>query len=180
MLALAGLLTFWGFERMVVVLVDGLVASLERSPGGSHSRLRSPVWSPLLYAQTLLFSSYAMLVGYLIVETAGDDLSSLGLYALAIALHFLAMGLGLKHQIGDAYDRLERWLLAAALLCGWLLAQLSELPYARVALWNSLFAGMLIYFVIKNEVPRPSVGKFQPLLFGAVGYAILVLAAQAL
>ena len=46
--------------------------------------------------------------------------------------------------------RLERWLLAAALLSGWLLAQPTEIPYARVALWNSLFAGMLIYFVIKN------------------------------
>ena len=133
----------------------------------------------LLYAQTFMFSAYAMLVGYLIVETAGDDLTTLALYALAMALHFLAMGLGLKHQIGEAYDRLERWLLAAALLSGWLLAQLTELPYARVALWNSLFAGMLIYFVIKNEVPSPSGGRFKPLLLGAIAYSALVLVANA-
>ncbi len=180
LLALAGLLTFWALERMVVVLVAGLVTSLKHSPGRSPSRLRIPTWSPLLYAQTLMFSAYAMLVGYLLVETASGDLRTLALYAVAMALHFLAMGLGLKHQVGDAYDRLERWLLVAALLIGWLLAQLTEVPYARVALWNSLFAGMLIYFVIKNEVPSPSRGRFKPLLLGALTYASLVQVAELL
>jgi hypothetical protein len=59
-----------------------------------------------------MFSAYAMLVGYLIVETAGDDLATISLYALAMALHFLAMGLSLKHQVGEASYRRERWLLA--------------------------------------------------------------------
>jgi hypothetical protein len=127
-----------------------------------------------------MFSAYAMLVGYLLVETAGGDLRTLALYSLAMALHFLAMGVSLKKQLGDAYDRLERWLLVAALLVGWLLAQLTEVPYLRVALWNSLFAGMLIYFVIKNEVPRPARGRFKPLLFGALAYATLVQVAELL
>ncbi len=180
LLALAGLLTFWAFERMVVVLVAGLVTSLEHPPSGSRSRLSAPAWSPLLYTQTLMFSAYAMLVGFLLAETASDDLAPLALYALAMALHFLAMGLGLKHQIGEAYDRLERWLLAAALLIGWLLALLTEVPDMRMALWNSLFAGMLIYIVIKNEVPSPSEGRFKPLLFGAAAYTILVQVTKAL
>ena len=174
LIALVGLLTFWAFERKVVVLVARLATSLEESPGGSHSRSNTPVWSPLLYTQALMFSAYAGLVGYLIAETTGGDLRVLALYTLAMALHFLGLGLSLRYQIGEAYDHLERWLLAAALLFGWLLAQLTELSYVRVALLNSLFAGMLIYFVIKNEVPSPSKGRFKPLLYGAVGYSILV------
>jgi hypothetical protein len=59
-------------------------------------------------------------------------------------------------------------------MIGWLLAQLTEVPDVRVALWNSLFAGVLIYFVIKNEVPSPSKGLFMPLLFGALMYSVLV------
>jgi hypothetical protein len=180
LLALAGLLIFWAFERLVVVLVAGLVTSLENSPGSARGRSRTPAWSPLLYFQTLMFSAYAMLVGYLIVETAGDDFRTLPLYALAMALHFLAMGLSLKHQIGEAYDRLERWLLMAALLGGWLLALLTDAPYVRVALWNSLFAGMLIYFVVKHEVPNLSEGRFKPLFAGALGYTVLVQVMRAL
>jgi hypothetical protein len=180
LLALVGLLVFWAFERLVFVLVSRLVRSLEDSPGAARARSSAPAWSPLLYAQTFLFSAYAMLVGYLIVETSVNDYRTVALYGLAMALHFLAMGLGLKHQIGDAYNRVERWLLAAGLLAGWLLALVTEVPYVRVALWNSLFAGMIIYFVIKNEVPGPATGRFKPLLLGAVAYTALVQVTKAL
>ncbi len=178
MLALAGLVAFWTLERTVVVLTEGLLDSLKQSPGHSPTGSRSPRWRPLLYAQGLMFAGYAMLVGYLIVETSGRSYSTLLLFSLAMALHFLAMTFGLKEKIGAAYDSFERWLLASAVLAGWLLAVTTEIPYERLVLWNSVFAGMLIYFVIKNEVPGPDKGLLRPLLGGALAYSALVLMAE--
>ena len=66
------------------------------------------------------------------------------------------------------------------MLAGWALAQLTEVPYSSLALWNSLFAGMLIFFVIKSEIPSPRDGHFIPLLLGAVGYSALALVIESL
>lgn len=178
LLGLAGLLAFWALDRMVAVLVGGMIASLERPQDHPPSRSRGPLWRPLLYGQAVAFASYTMLVGYLIARL--PDYPMLGLFSLAMALHLLAMSIGLSDELAEAYDHFERWLLAAAILAGWALAQFTEVLPWRLALWNSLFAGMLMFFVIRNEVPSPKEGHFVPLLLGAVGYSALVLAIEAL
>jgi len=175
LLALVGFLVFWALDRSVVVLVGGMIDSLEDRPTTRFPRSKAPLWQPLLYAQAVAFALYAMLVGYLIGESPSPNYAALGLFSLAMALHFLAMAVSLRHELAEAYDRLERWLLAAAILAGWVLAQFTEVPYGRLALWNSLFAGMLIFFVIRHEIPSPLAGRFVPLLIGSVGYSVLAL-----
>jgi hypothetical protein len=180
LLALAGLLLFWAFDRLVVVLVEGMIDSLGDDPGPRLTRSHTPVWRPLLYAQAVAFASYTTLVGYLLGASAEASYAHLGLFTLAMALHFLAMSQGLKHELGAAYDHFERWLLAAAILAGWGLSQFIEIASAQLALWNSLFAGMLMFFVLRHEVPSPKEGRFVPLFLGALSYAALALAIEAL
>jgi hypothetical protein len=180
LLALAGLLLFWAFDRLVVVLVEGMIDSLGGHPSPRITRSRTPYWRPVLYAQAVAFASYTTLVGYLIGASAEMSYPHLGLFTLAMALHFLGMSQGLKHELGEAYDHFERWLLAAAILAGWGLSQFAEIAYAHVALWNSLFAGMLMFFVLRHEVPSPKEGRFVPLFLGALSYSALALAIEAL
>jgi hypothetical protein len=180
LLGLIGLLLFWSLEHVVVVLVRRMVDSSERWQGSRFSRSRGPLWQPLLYAQAVAFACYTMLVGYLVAESPSRDYPTLGLFSLAMALHVFAMSLALSHELGEAYVRFERWLLAAAMLAGWALAQLTEVPYSSLALWNSLFAGMLIFFVIKSEIPSPRDGHFIPLLLGAAGYSALALVVESM
>lgn len=97
-----------------------------------------------------------------------------------MTLHFLGMSLSLRHELAEAYDRFERWLLAAAILAGWALAQFTEITSWSLALWNSLFAGMIIFYVIRSEIPSPKHGRFLPLLLGAVGYSALALVIESL
>ncbi len=179
LLALVGLLVFWGLERTVVVLVGGLMRSLERAPGRSP-RSATPLWRPLLYAQAVAFAAYSMLIGYVVAESPRGDYAALGLFSLAMALHCLAMSLSLRHELAEAYEQFERWLLAAAILTGWAVAQVTEVPSWRLALWNSFFAGMIIFYVIRNEIPSPKHAGFVPLLFGAIGYSALALVITAL
>jgi hypothetical protein len=179
-LGLIGLLLFWSLHRVVVVLVRRMVDSPERPQQNRFSRSQGPLWQPLLYAQAMAFACYAMLVGYLVAESPSRDYPTLGLFSLAMALHVLAMSLALSHELGEAFIRFERWLLAGAALTGWVLAQLTEVPYSILALWSSLFAGMLIFFVVKSEIPSPREGHFIPLLVGATGYSALALVIESL
>jgi hypothetical protein len=96
--------------------------------------------------------------------------------AVLIALVFL---FGNAVRFRDP-ERRERWLLAAAILAGWGLSQFAEISYAQLALWSSLFAGMLMFFVLRHEVPSPKEGRFVPLCLGALSYAALALAIEAL
>jgi hypothetical protein len=179
LLALAGLLIFWALDRAVIVLVAGMIESRGRAPG-RRLRRSAPVWGPLLYAQAIAFGSYTMLVGYLIAKLPGRDYSLLGLFSFAMALHFLAMSHSLRQELAEAFDRFERWLLASAIASGWALAQLTEITPWVLALSNSLFAGMLIFYVVRSEIPSPKEGHFIPLLLGAVGYSTLALVLEAL
>jgi hypothetical protein len=97
-----------------------------------------------------------------------------------MTLHFLTMSLSLRHELAEAYDRFERWLLAAAILAGWALAQFTEVASWALALWSSLFAGMIIFYVVRSEIPSPKDGHFLPLLLGAVGYSALALVIESL
>ena len=87
--------------------------------------------------------------------------------ALPYALPYLAFGVVLSLKGEGAH-------------VGWALAQITEVPYWRLALWNSLFAGMLIFFVFRHEIPSPLEGRFVPLLLGAVGYSLLALVLELL
>jgi hypothetical protein len=180
LLALAGVILFWAFDRLVVVLVEGLIESLgdEREP--QRTRITGPLWRPILYAQAIGFASYAALVGYLLGSSGDSGSAAVGLFALAMALHFFGLAHELHHQLGEAYENFERWLLAAAVLIGWVVAQLTEIASTQLALWNSLFAGMLLFFVLRHEVPSPREGRFVPLLFGALAYSGLALAVEML
>jgi hypothetical protein len=180
LLGLIGLLLFWSLVRVGVVPVRGMVDTPARPQRKRLLRSRGPLWQPLLYAQALAFACYTMLVGYFVGESPSRDYPTLGLFSLAMALHVFAMGLALSHDLGEAYVRFERWLLATAVLVGWALAQLTEVPFSSLALWNSLFAGMLIFFVIKSEIPSARDGHFIPLLLGAAGYSALALVMESM
>lgn len=65
---------------MVVVLVQGMIGSLEHTPENRYRKSRSPIWQPLLYVQAVAFAAYTMLVGYLIAESSSQDYATLGLY----------------------------------------------------------------------------------------------------
>ncbi len=166
--------------KIRVLTVGRMIDSHELPPGSRSARSRAPLWRPLLYTQAMAFAAYTMLVGYLIGESHGRQYAMLALFSLAMALRFLAMSLGLRRELAEAYDRFERWLLAAAILAGWALAQFTEVPYWSLALCKALFAGMLIFFVIRSEIPSPKDGHFIPLLLGAVGYSALALVIEAL
>jgi len=104
LLALAGLTLFYGLER----LASG--SRLQTQNGAQATG------AGVFRLHIASFAIYSFLIGYLLVHGERSDLF---FYATAMGLHFLVNDHALREHHQARYDRVGRWLLAAAVLAGW-------------------------------------------------------------
>ena len=105
---------------------------------------------------------------------------SLALFASAMILHYLTIDHGLRYKFGELYDRYIRWVFVAASIGGWLLASVTEIPYTALALLNSLFAGALLVFTLKEKTPGSDRVHFRAFFVGVTGYSLLLIVIELL
>jgi hypothetical protein len=65
------------------------------------------------------FAIYNVLIGYLLLHREEPGLQGLVLFAFVMAVHFVVNDYGLREDHKAAYERVGRWVLAAAILAGW-------------------------------------------------------------
>jgi len=163
MVALAGLTVFYGLERLV------LVARGRVMKGGD-------IADRVFWAHLGSFAAYNILIGYLLVERGEAGPSALALYAFAIGTHFLSADFGLRNHHDRRYDRLGRWILAAAVLSGWAVAQVVQLTPLAIGILFALLAGSAILNILKEELPEDRQSRFWAFLLGAAGYSAVLVA----
>jgi hypothetical protein len=149
-LALAGLVLFYAVEQ--------------------HSSARRP--RAFEFSMTS-FAVYNGLIGYLIARGREE----LALFTLAMAVHFVVNDLALSEHHRETYDRVGRWLLAAAVLVGWAAGQVVELDEEMIGYAIAFIAGGVILNTIKEELPGERQARILPFLAGAAAYTVLLLAA---
>ena len=154
-MALGGLLVFYGLE---------LVA--RRQP---HASTRTG-WLHLGS-----FSVYNAIVGYLLHDRAQASFTTLGLFAFAMAVHFLVNDHGLREHLGERYQQRGRWLVAGSVVVGWLVGAAAEVSEAALGLLIAFLAGGVVMNVLKEELPEDRESRWVPLALGAAGYAALLL-----
>jgi hypothetical protein len=162
-LALLSFVTLYGLEHMVL-------ASRERRRVAAAG-----VTDPVYWLHLGGFAAYSALIGYLLVERSERGPLALGVYGLAMALHFLIVDHSLREEHGRVYDRGGRWVLAASVLAGWgagATAPLSEVVFARLF---AVLAGGVVITSLKAELPGARQGRFWPFCLGAAAYAVLLL-----
>jgi hypothetical protein len=161
LLALAGIIAFYGLERA------GRVVS-RTSAGGRAAERR------VALVVVGAFALYYALIGYLVgIEREAADVV---VFAAAMGVHFLAVDYGLRVHHERTYDHVGRWALAAAVVTGWALSRLATLPEAAVAVMLSVLAGAVILISLKEELPESREGRFVAFAAGAAGYALLLAA----
>ncbi len=163
LVALVGLVVFYGLERTA--------KASRKARGGAEQATSSGVF----WLHIGSFSLYNLLVGYLLVRRPEQGLLELALFFVAMALHFVVNDFGLREHHKAAYTRSGRWLLAAAVLLGWLLALFGKASEAALALLLSFLAGGVILNVLKEELPAERESRFWPFAFGAAAYTALLL-----
>jgi hypothetical protein len=160
LLALVGLVVFYGVER----------ASLS-----SRQRRGGDATGPGAFVlSTALFAVYNAMIGYLLVRGEAETVASTLLFTAALGLHFVINDFGLREHHKDAYDRVARYVLAAAVVAGWAAGRVTEVSEEALALLLAFIAGGVVLNVLKEELPGERRARFVPFLAGAIGYTALL------
>jgi zinc transporter ZupT len=158
-LALAGLIVFYGLEKMAVRNRPGA----DRLPKG------------VFWVHLAAFALYNVLVGYVVAESQSTDLSSTVEFAIAFFLHFLVADIALLDHYQELYRRYARWTLAAAILGGWVLGKTLALDEALVPALFGALSGATVLNALKEEVPADDESHFGAFLAGAVLFSAILL-----
>ncbi len=166
LIALVGLAVFYGLERLATSS-----RRRERRAGKEDSTSRGDFW---LHISS--FAVYNFLIGYLFLDRLAPGLEELLLFFVAMALHFVVNDYGLREHHKEAYLRTGRWVLAAAVVLGWVVALLAEIPEVAIAMITAFLAGGVIMNVLKEELPEERESRFWAFAFGAAFYTAVLLA----
>lgn len=163
--ALAGLIAFYGLERVA-----------EKSRKERFERTGDDCPGPFAFWVNML--SYAVvnfLVGYLLLGRELLGRRRVALFFLAMALWFVVNDHGLRVAHRERYHRVGRWLLMAALLAGWGVSLAALFPPVAISLALAFVGGGVILNVLKEELPRERESRFWAFAVGAAGYSALLL-----
>lgn len=163
-LALAGLVIFYGLEK----LASGSRAKNRRS-GGLDCTDPGVFW-----VHVSGYAIYNGLLGYLLQHTIEEWVLCL-LLTIALGLHLAISATNLREHHKGAYDRVGRWILAGALIMGWILGQVSALGVLALSVVIALVAGVLILTVLNEELPSERENSFWSFLGGATIFTLLLL-----
>jgi zinc transporter ZupT len=163
LIALLGLATFYGLERMIRSVRDA---------AGTDEMARGVLW---LHIGS--FAAYNAMLSYLLLHREDQTHLGLLLYFVAIGLHLATTDFGLRQHAPAAYDRVARWVLCAAVLAGWLPGLLFEVAEPVVAMLFAFLAGGIVLNVLKEELPEDRQSRFSAFAIGAGGYAVVLLLA---
>jgi zinc transporter ZupT len=189
LIALLGLAVFYGVERTsaesrkdrrgeVEAPADSYAASRTARRGApiAEGGEESTTSAGVFWLSISSFAVYNVLVGYLLLHRIERGLGNLLLFGIAMLLHFIVNDFGLRERHREAYKRIGRWVLAGAVLLGWLIGLLAEIPEALIAVLTAFLAGGVVLNVLKEELPEERRSRYWPFALGAAGYAALLLA----
>lgn len=166
LLALLSFVVVYGLEHIVLVKREGRRETVAR--GGVDA---------VYYLHVLGFAVYSALIGYLVVERAERGALALAVYVFAMTVHFLIVDHALAEEHGSAYRRKGRWLLAAGVLVGWVIAVAMPVSDVVVARLFAVLAGGVVITSLRAELPNERDGRFWPFCMGAVIFAAFLMLA---
>lgn len=164
-LVLVSLLTFYALER-----VAKSSRREQRAAGRTDATTPAVFWLHMI-----TFAVMNVLIGYLLIRRH-DTLQALALFFVAMLLKFIVNDHGLHEDHKTAYDRLGRWILAGAVLLGWLVGFRFDPPAVTPAMLQAFLAGAVLLNVFKEELPAERQSRLWAFALGAVSYAVLLLA----
>lgn len=166
LVALLGLVIFYALER------SARVSRRRNQQAGAGDRTDTDVF----WTHMVAFALYNALIGYLLIHREQTSIFSLLLFAVAMALHFIVNDYGLRENHKAPYDKIGRWILAAAIGAGWVIGSATQIHAAAIAVLFAFLAGGVVLNVLKEELPEERESRFWAFALGASAYAALLLA----
>ncbi|MCA1755801.1 MAG: hypothetical protein LC641_14105 [Spirochaeta sp.] len=163
LLALAGIGLFYALE---VLALASRSANLSRGGADYTGTLFFGV-------HILFFAAYNFLIGDLLNGISSRGSLAALLLGLVLALHFYMSDEGLSRHHSHRYHTWGRWVLAAALLAGYVIGERIAAD-ARPVLW-ALVTGALILNTVKEEMPKDKESCLISFFSGAGIISLLIL-----
>lgn len=169
LVALAGLAIFYGIERSA--------KRTRRENGEQTGRQVASRWVFVLH--TAVMACYAAFIGYLVIREESRSLMALGILFVVLAVHLASNDRALEHDYQEMYLRVGRWVIAAAIVIGWIVGYATAVHPLAFAVCLAVIAGGIIFTAIKEELPPERDSRVMPFLAGmAVTAGTLVLASS--
>ncbi|MBZ5487309.1 hypothetical protein HW452_07200 [Halomonas aquamarina] len=166
--ALIGLAVFYGLEQ---------VASHHSEPFREGTKTRFKRLEGVFWIHVGSFSLYNALIGYLLVYR-DNQFPDVVFFFLAMSAHFLVNDQALVRHHREHYLARGRWVLAGAVIIGWLVGVAVEVTEAFVGLLYAFVAGGVVLNVLKEELPEDRRSQFWPFALGVVGCTLLLVFAE--
>ena len=166
LMALIGLAVFYGLEQVVR-------ESQDRNPEAAKKNTPD---IGVFWLHIASFVLYNALIGYLLVHREEPGIRSLFFFFIALGLHFVVNDNGLRADHKKTYHNLGRWILAAAVIVGWVIGVATKIDEAAIAVLFAFIAGGMILNVLKEELPEERQSRFWAFAAGAGVYSVLLLA----
>ncbi|MET3574263.1 hypothetical protein ACFFIY_12330 [Bhargavaea ullalensis] len=164
MIAMLGLAIFYGLEQMAK-------ASKRHNVEDGRHKARPLVF----WIHIGSFTLYNALIGYLLVRENFTSHYGRLFFFIAMGVHFVTNDRGLRATHKEDYDRYGRWLLAVAILAGWLIGTITEVSDVVISYLTALLAGGVIMNVMKEELPEERESSFPAFLLGLVAYSLILI-----
>ncbi len=161
-------------EHIHLLMLLGIVTVYGLEGLAQSSKQESLLHPRVFWVHIGFFSFYSLLLGYLLQHTPQEWLSCLML-TFALALHLIVLSKELFEHHPHLFEHRGRWLLSGSLLSGWMMGQGSLFPELALAASIAFVAGVLIFQVLKHELPETE-GHFGAFLAGVVGFGGLLVA----
>lgn len=168
----------WVVALLGLTAMYGLEGAARGGPGDAAADDVEPARrDPVGWVRILSYTAYNAVIGFLLVERAEEGLEALAWFAVAMGVHFLVNDHALEQDHGALYRRRGRWIVAAGVLVGWLVAVTVPVSQVAVGVFTALLGGGVVLNVLKEELPRERESSFVAFCGGAAAYTVLLLAA---
>ena len=164
LVALVGLAVFYGVEKH----------SLSSRQRNMEQTGRDRTTDDAFLLSITSFAIYNAVIGYLLLRADMEQLTELILFTLALGVHFVINDFALSEHHRDAYHRVARWVIAAAVIVGWVAGMAIEVSERVIALIVAFIAGGVVLNVLKEELPGERLAQFWPFAGGALAYTVLL------
>lgn len=127
----------------------------------------------------LSLAAYNFLIGYLIAEQVTHRPQPAMLFGIAMAIHFVGLDHLARGHFPKLYDDAIRYLLAVAVLAGWVAGVAVEITNASLDIWYSFIAGGIIVIAAVYELPHVHTQKqYWAFIAGATLFSLLIISVE--
>ncbi len=158
LLALAGLVIFYGLERMAK---------------SSKTERGTPAGTFWIHISS--FAVYNALIGYVLARQEYRTTTSMAMFFVAMGTHFVVNDHGLRADHHERYDHIGRWLLAGSVIVGFSIGSGIEFSRVGYELLFAFLAGGVVLNVLKEELPAERQSRYWAFASAVIAYATLLI-----